>query len=102
MTFAVTDTDFEKERACPLMLSQIASVRTTEYRTANISELLCMCVTWQHVTVPLPLEPSLEAEPFPMARESNEGAQGLEKIAPLSSFQSGDQQSKLTVIQKSG
>ena len=79
MTFAVTDTDFENERVCPLMMSQIASVRTTEYRTANISELLCMCVTWQHVTVPLPLEPSLEAEPFPMARESNEGAQGLEK-----------------------
>ena len=78
MTFAVTDTDFEKERACPLMLSQIASVRTTEYRTANISELLCMCVTWQHVTVPL--EPSLEAAHFPMARESNAGAQGLEKM----------------------
>jgi len=78
MTFAVTDTDFEKERARPLMLSQIASVRTTEYRTASISELLCMCVTCQHVTVPL--EPSLEAAPFPMARESNEGAQGLEKM----------------------
>ena len=77
MTFAVTDTDFENERVCPLMMSQIASVRTTEYRTANISELLCMCVTWQHVTAPL--EPSLEAAPFPMARESNEGAPGLEK-----------------------
>ena len=78
MTFAVTDTDFEKERVCPLMLSQIASVRTTEYRTANISELLCMCVPCQHVTVPL--EPSLEAAPCTMARESNEGAQGLEKM----------------------